>query len=451
MSSFSYTLPPACRVAERYPPVDVINPNPPSNNLLGHPISTLGDVVAHYTLSSLKCDGIEIAMGTDGRPSIKAIINPDGSCTIGGTLADSNATIEIPAFAVAHEQFLNDEHGGLAFAPQAELEQLGVWNPMSGYPVNESDGPCKWATFLPLGMGMSRQRAVTLLHYPPYVAMTHADYLHNQTLFRWQMLLRCNGIEQDEAGYYNTFVDVNPIAAPGSGQSEYPNDYLPIMLASFYDQEPSYIRNMLQLLLNPVHNADNPYTLPLLVGGSPTYDPQAPGWFRVRYKDQLPTDANGTPQAVVGQVGTIQLLPSSTKKTPYMIVNHMIAAGVEGLCTSDAASPCDIRMYEAQDLSAATFLKLYGETPAIDPATARAQAFERWFGNATGTGPPKPAASQDALTLCAMAQMDLNFEPQKTDEERFAQALARCKSGGGPTADPCAAGMPRDDKECCCK
>ena len=146
--------------------------------------------------------------------------------------------------------------------------------------------------------------------------MKHADYLHNVTLQRWQNLLSCVGVA--EPWLYDTFVDVNPIAAPGSGESEYPNDYMPIMLASaFFDSESvpgpdgkqmsaNYIRAMLEELLNPprIRNDNGrKYTLPLLIGGSPLYDPQAPGWFRVRYKDSLPTrpkdDKKGIPQANV--------------------------------------------------------------------------------------------------------------------------------------------------------
>jgi hypothetical protein len=441
---FSYTINEDCNAL--YPPVSVISPNPPTTNLLGRPIRTLGDVVAHYTLSSLKCDNIAVLNDANGLPAIRGSVQPNEYCTIDISVNDTSS---MALFAQMHQRFLGAAYGQLAFSPVSALQSLGIWDPMEGFPVNNSGKRCEWAPFLPLGMGMLNQKAVTLLHYPPYVAMENADYLHNQTLFRWQMLLQCNGISPANSGNYNTFVDINPIAAPGSGQSEYPNDYLPIMMASFYDQNPSCIRNMLDLLLNPPHSDGYAYTLPLLIGGSPDYDPQAPGWFRVRYKDQLPQNAHGVPQAVVGQVGTIKLMPGSTKATPYMIVNHMIAAGVEGLCTSNPASPCDIRNYEAHDLAAANFLSQYASDPSIDPSTAQQAAFIRWFGNPAGTGIPVPPDPRDRLLLCAMAQMDVNFEPSKQEQTRFDEALSRCTATAN--ADPCAAGMPRDNKPCCCK
>ena len=124
----------------------------------------------------------------------------------------------------------------------------------------------------PLGMPMINHRAVTLLHYPPIVALQHADYLHNNTLIRWQRLLDRIGVP--DVDLYHSILDVNPIAAPGSGESEYPNDFFPINLTSlFFDNDfegLDYVRSMLELTLDPPANAGNPQTLPLLVCGSPT-------------------------------------------------------------------------------------------------------------------------------------------------------------------------------------
>src|SRR5262249_28322043 len=145
----------------------------------------------------------------------------------------------------------------------------------------------------------------------------------------------------------------------------------------FFDNEArgrTYLRSMLELMLNPPANAANPLTLPLLVCGSPLYDPQAPGWFRTRYKADLPKDANGSPTVNVLQAGFVRILPDSAKRTPYLIANHMIAAGVTGACTGDPGKIPDIRKYEAQDLSAASFLGLCAEAAArgveVDPAQA---------------------------------------------------------------------------------
>ena len=134
-----------------------------------------------------------------------------------------------------------------------------------------------------------------------------------------------------------------------------------MMASVFFDNEPDgcdYIRSALDVTLNPPHNEGNPYTLPLLVAGSPLYYPQAPGWFRVRYKDQVLPDGSyalernkyGEPMVSTTQAGFVRIKPDSKKLTPYIIANHMIAAGVTGrCCTVNTDETPDIRVYEAQD------------------------------------------------------------------------------------------------------
>ena len=86
----------------------------------------------------------------------------------------------------------------------------------------------------------------------------------------------------------------------------------------------------------------------------------------------------------------MRLNPKSAKATPYMVANHMIAAGVTGRCTNDPSKIPNIQKYEAQDLVAATFLGLYHGRPDIDPAEAKRIACQRWFGADNGDGAPKP-------------------------------------------------------------
>jgi hypothetical protein len=269
--------------------------------------------------------------------------------------------------------------------------------------------------------------------------LQQGTFLDCMTMHRWDTVLRATGIPEDEVGFFRTIVDVNPIAAPGSGQSEYPNDYFPIMMASaFFDGAPDrdYIRTMLGLYLNGPKAGGQRHTLPLLVCGSPLYDPQAPGWFRVAFKEAMPTDANGTPVTDVLQVGKVRLSQASPRETPYMVANHMIAAGVTGRCTDDPAQIPDIRMYEAQDLVAASFLYEYSQNPDIEPEVAKAKACLRWFGNSDGNGPPNPPNPRDAQIICALAQMDLFFCPGPPPHPQydFAEAMARCADAGN---EPC--------------
>jgi len=135
----------------------------------------------------------------------------------------------------------------------------------------------------------------------------------------------------------------------------------------------------------------------------------------------------------------VRINETSTKLTPYMIANHMIAAGVTGRCTNDPSKIPDIRKYEAQDLVAATFVSLYAGNPAIDPADAARQACRRWFGADTGAGAPNPPSDDDKLTICALAQMDLCFNPGPPPHPWFTfdEARARCQKAGGSDFSPC--------------
>jgi len=328
---------------------------------------------------------------------------------------------------------------------------LGVWNPMENYRVNNSstDGTSKWHLFPSLGLNIMNQKGLLLLHYPPWAIVQKGTFENAITFRRWEQLLTCAGIQESEASLYKTFMEVSPIAAPGSGESEYPNDYFPIMMASgFFDGGPdrNYIRSMLDLFLNPPWlPKDSKYTLPLLVCGSPLYDPQSPGWFRVAYKEIMPQDEHGVPQVNVMQSGSFKVFPDSERETPYLISNHMIAAGVTGKCTNDPTQIPDIRKYEAQDMVSATFLKLYSDNPNLDPQDAKAQACQRWFGNSDGSGAPQPKDENDRLTLCALAQMDLFFEPNPPRPKyTFEEALQRCKTASTP-GDACCGNIKPDD------
>jgi hypothetical protein len=401
-------------------------------------LRTYEGVIADFTLRSLKEDGIEVLEG-----SLRVAQRP-------GNRGYAISFEPQPQFARVAEQFawmhvrtLDEHHAGLALAGADACQRTAAWNPMAGYPVKPRNPNSEWIPCLPLGMPIANHRAVVLLHYPPIVAYRTADYLNNNTLRRWAQLLNCVGIDQPQR--YHAIVDVIPIAAPGSGESEYPNDYLPINLTSlFFDNNNSrlsYVRSMLDLMLDPPANRENPFTLPLLVCGSPVYDPQAPGWFRVRYKGDLPKP-NGVPIADVLQAGTIKISPDSPKPTPYMIANHMIAAGVMGACTDDPSNIPNIQKFEAQDLVAASFLAEFEEAARhgheIAPDDARRAACRRWFGAPDGTGAPAPPNEDDRLTLCAMAQWDLCFDPIRAlPKYTYAEAKERCRRKGGSDYSPC--------------
>ncbi|MHA6263293.1 hypothetical protein ACXYMO_08835 [Arenibacterium sp. CAU 1754] len=423
MASISYPLGPVTLLDALFPAADLANPS------VG--LTNRESVIAHYTTNSLHADGF-----TAPSVNVKAV---DGLYWVGISSDQGNAELE--QFSEYHRTIFSEQVAGKALVGAQLLKDFGVWNPMEGYPVNgdSDDGLCKWDVFPPLGLNVMGQRGLLLMHYPPWQVLQQGTFLDCMTMHRWDTVLRASGVPEDEVGYFRTIIDVNPIAAPGAGQSEYPNDYFPIMMASaFFDgpEDRNYIRTMLQLYLNGPNATGQTHTLPLLVCGSPLYDPQAAGWFRVAYKDVMPTNENGTPVTDVLQVGKVRISPDSPRETPYMIANHMIAAGVTGKCTDDPSKIPDIRMYEAQDLTAASFLYEYAQQPDIEPEEAKARACQRWFGNPEGNGPPAPPDPHDAQIICALAQMDLFYcaGPPPHPKYTFDEAMARC---AGANNAPC--------------
>ena len=172
-----------------YPPLDLISPNPLRGTR--NKLSSLAEVIAHYTSSSLATDGIEIIPN-----SLKVVPaeNP-GGYVIQFEPLDEQAGNE---FKVMHQRFLSDECAGQGLAGAQKMQATpGAWNPMEGCKVNKH-AISEWAFFLPFGMPIAQHRSVTLLHYPPYDAMQSADYLNNTTLHRWKRLLQHVGVT-DEA------------------------------------------------------------------------------------------------------------------------------------------------------------------------------------------------------------------------------------------------------------
>ena len=424
MATFSYPLDEISILTKLFPPAKSVNPD------VG--LTDLPSVIAHYSKNSLLADAF-----TD----VTAQVEEKGGAYV-VTVTSSEALEELQKFAYWHQKIFGPEAGGKAIVGMEMMKDLGVWNPMSGFPVNDNpdDGRCKWHLFPPLGLNVMGQRGLLLMHYPPWQVLQQATFLDVMTMARWNTVLKASGVPEDEVSFYRTFIDVNPIAAPGEGQSEYPNDYFPIMMSSAFFDGPgdrNYIRTMLNLYLNGPQATGSQFTLPLLICGSPLYDPQAPGWFRVAYKNDLPVDKNGTPTVDVLQAGKVKFSPDSARETPYLIANHMIAAGVTGRCTDDPAEIPDIRKYEAQDLVAALFLYEYSKNPDLDPQKAKRRACQRWFGNDDGSGAPNPSKEEDRQIICALAQMDLFFVPGPPPHPRytFQEAMKRCASA--------------DNKPCC--
>lgn len=442
MASIEYALGSVAAMDALFPPFRFAFD--PVKNYAGDDVtlSSQPDVIRQYTQNSLAADGFADFTVDVGVVGDSYVIDIEAA----------GPQESLALFADRHRLLFSEDGAQKAIAGKELLEELGVWNPMSGYPVDtfKNDGICKWNLFPPLGLNVVGQRGLLLMHYPPWQVLQQATFLEVMTMFRWNTVLQAAGASPEDISRYRTFIDVNPIAAPGSGQSEYPNDYFPIMMGSgFFTGPPErdYVRSMLELYLNPPGAGGSKYTLPLLVCGSPIYDPQAPGWFKTTYKADMPEkppqpppyDGPGIPQMNVLQVGSVRIHEDSEKETPYLGANHMIAAGVTGKCDCDPSQIPNITMYEAQDLVAATFLLQYQEEPDLDPVIAKGRACNRWFGNPDGTGPPKPADPRDAQIICALAQMDLFFvaDPIPHSKYSWEEALQRCADANNEN-NPCA-------------
>jgi hypothetical protein len=159
-SPVEYDLPgDAAYQAKLYPPPELIAPE------LG--LDTPEKVIAHFTRSSLDMDGIALVEGS------LQVTDIDGSGRYRIRFEPLPVSAEPAArFAAVHSRLLDGSHAGQAInGAEACRETPGCWNPMEGYPVNRSDGPARWHLFLPLGMPIVNHKAVTLLHYPPFVAL----------------------------------------------------------------------------------------------------------------------------------------------------------------------------------------------------------------------------------------------------------------------------------------
>ena len=380
MNSIKYIFGSAKYLDQLFPPAKYAN-----NDLM---LRNYPDVIRHYTMNSLKADGFGKIEKKDNKVGYEVKVELiNGEYHIQITAKDSLEKLSL--FAERHSAIFSADYAQKAIKGKKLLEKLNVWNPMKGYPVNQypKDADSLWHLFPPLGLNVIAQKGLLLMHYPPWSIIQGGTFENAMTMLRWGQLLSCVGFSTDDVELYKTIIDVNPIAAPGSGESEYPVDYFPIMMAAGFFDSPKrsnrdYIRSMLELYLCPPDWPEkNKYTLPLLICGSELYDPQCPGWFRTAFKDILPKDDYGTPQVQVMQTGTFKLRPDSKRETPYMISNHMIAASVTGKCTEDETKVPNIRQYEAQDLVAAQFLKEYDQDPNINPYKARENAFIKWYGS----------------------------------------------------------------------
>ncbi|MCW5726214.1 hypothetical protein [Parvibaculum sp.] len=149
---------------------------------------TLEQTVELYLRDSLKRDGHSDAdvsvFQTSGRVKV----------TISGAIGREYA-IALPAFLSA---------GDKAYDGAQRLLKEGKWR-------------YNWKFYLPLGLPLTDNKSVQLLHFPPDYVLEHSqDYLAANTTKRWAELLILNGASPDETDMFQAIIDIAPISAPAS-------------------------------------------------------------------------------------------------------------------------------------------------------------------------------------------------------------------------------------------
>ena len=373
--------------------VNALYPTPGTN---GYP-NTTAEIIKDFLDMSLKNDNVlfnstSVYLSTSGN-KINYHITIDST--------DSKAA----DYKVMMPAVFQDTIGGQALNGVDTCKAMGqvCWNPMRGFGSGKYES--KWDIFMPVGLPMVSQKIIMLLHYPPYVSLEDHDYLKNNTMYRWERMLDSVGVDKADISLYESIIDINPIAAPGSGQSV----YLPIMMAANYFDYPEgnreYITPMISHMISPPGNTSTSNTLPVIVFGG-----EAIGFWKIKYRDQLPLDYKGYPKFDVLDSGSLNVSPESNKKTAYMAANHPIAAVYQKCDTS----PGIIEM-EKQDLVTACFSKKLGNDPAMDPKTAADACKKQWMDPVAGTN--------EEQTVCANAIIDMS----NYNSCNWEQAVTWCK------------------------
>ena len=300
-------------------------------------------------------------------------------------------------YAKIHPRWLGNAVAGRALSGIRECKDIGsdCWNPLQGVPDS------KWEFFLPLGLPMVSQRAIMLLHYPPYVSLQEHDYLENETLWRWERLLRSAGVAEGEESLYETIVDIIPIAAPGSGQSA----YLPTLMATYFfdyaKKDRAYVSAMLKLLADPPTNSSKRNTRPVVVFGR-----EATSYWLAKYHDVLALGKH--PQLKVLDVGSVKLDRASDKSTPFMIANHPIAA-VYYKCDTQ---PRIVEMV-SQDLTTACFARKLGDDPDAKPELVKEDCAPRTL-------------PRGAELICINAYQDMTPPKERTNLCGSGKSAQKC-------------------------
>ena len=385
--TYTYSLPSIDTVKQIYPDVSWL-PKPYDKY---YENSTLEQTIAEFTGDSLRRDGISVE-------SVSASLDYANDRVLVTIVSDDSKAIH---YEVTHPKFLENYAQALKGVAKCQ-ETDDCWS------HHEDDPNEPWAFFPQFGLPMTQQRTILMLNYPPASALTGKDYLNTFTMSRWTRLLE--GVGVPNPTLFETIVDVRPIAAPGSGASQYlPN-------AQTYFNDPSgktggyYIDPQLNLMLNPAWNLGSEKTLPLMILGGPAREQ----W---KVMTGLPDDILDT---------GVTTLPGASKPTPYILSNHPDVTTYQ-CCRGDTGNPkCtgfDLIQDEEIDVQVTCWAASMYDDPSQDPKDALAKCKDKWVDNRSAI---------DDLRFCALARTDSNecFDKGLTWDE----ALSYC---GKNNNNPC--------------
>lgn len=330
----------------------------------------LADTVQHFTEQSVERGGAAIKV-VDVQASGSGIL-----VTLAGPEEET-----LRRFAEAHQTFFDYEH--------AVQGKLGVqqckhtpdcWDPEHS---DDAAGEDPWAFFLPLGMPLIGQQAVTFLNYPPSDSLTGRDYLDNFTMKRWASVLESAGIDAPER--FEAIVDARPIAAPGTGQAH----LMPDIGRYFNNPDgPDYITPMLRLLADTDRHQGQ-RTLPVIVLGTPARK----AWGGI-------IGDSGVAVLDVGQA----TLPGADRPTPWVASNHPDVTSYQ-CCANDPAEgcddSCDLERDVRIDLQAACILENMAAHPDRSPENVKKECHREWV-----TDPD----SANQRETCIRARLDYTWE-----------------------------------------
>lgn len=351
---------------------------------------TVEQIIELFTADSLKRDGIQ---------STGILVNYDQQTDVYNVfIASSDARVS--DYETMHPAFIKNNEQALAGVEKCQNTQ-NCWNQGNPPPTEP------WAFFPQFGLPMAMQKSVLMLNYPPVTALTNKDYLNTFTMNRWTRLLNIvMGQSSTDSVLYETIVDIRPIAAPGSGAS----DYLPDAQEYFNSQGNYYITPQLETMLDPPSNKSSSRTLPLVILGTPARTE----WGKI---------TGGSTKVLHTDIAT----GFGSKEVPFILGNHPDVTTYQ-CCPNDPSASCvgsnDLIYDEQIDVQIACWTKSMSEQPDQDPGDALHQCYEDWVGN--------PSA-ENQLSFCIAARMDSNecFDSGIT----IAEATSYCKSNNN---DPCA-------------